>query len=71
MKPKILVSRKISDGAEEILKQEFDITLNLKDKPYPYEELIKLVNNYDGLIFYNPSYLIYKNHDCIYCTAKN
>ena len=50
MKPKILVSRKISDGAEEILKQEFDVTLNLKDKPYPYEELIKLVNNYDGLI---------------------
>ncbi len=50
MKPKILVSRKISDGAEEVLKQEFDVTLNLKDKPYPYEELIKLVNNYDGLI---------------------
>ena len=50
MKPKILVSRKISDGAEEILKQEFDVTLNLKDKPYSYEELIKLVNNYDGLI---------------------
>ena len=50
MKPKILVSRKISDGAEEILKQEFDVTLNLEDKPYPYEELIKLVNNYDGLI---------------------
>ena len=50
MKPKILVSRKISDGAEEILKHEFDVTLNLKDKPYSYEELIKLVNNYDGLI---------------------
>ncbi len=50
MKPKVLVSRKISDGAEEILKQEFDVTLNLKDKPYSYEELIKLVNNYDGLI---------------------
>ena len=50
MKPKILVSRKISDGAEEILKQEFDVTLNLNDKPYPYEKLIKLVNNYDGLI---------------------
>ena len=50
MKPKILVSRKISDEAEEILKQEFDVTLNLNDEPYPYEELIKLVNNYDGLI---------------------
>ena len=50
MKPKILVSRKISDGAEEILKQEFDVTLNLEDNPYSYEELIKLVNNYDGLI---------------------
>ena len=33
MKPKILVSRKISDGAEEILKKEFDVTLNLNDKP--------------------------------------
>ena len=50
MKPKILVSRKISDGAEEILKKEFDATLNLEDKPYTYEELIKLSNEYDGLI---------------------
>ena len=50
MKPKILVSRKISDGAEEILKKEFDVTLNLEDKPYTYEELIKLSNEYDGLI---------------------
>ena len=50
MKPKILVSRKISDGAEEILKQEFDVTLNLEDKPYSYEELIKLANIHDGLI---------------------
>ena len=50
MKPKILVSRKISDGAEEILKKEFDVTLNLEDKPYNYEELIKLANEYDGLI---------------------
>ena len=50
MKPKILVSRKISDAAEEILKQNFDVTLNLEDKPYQYEELIELANNYDGLI---------------------
>ena len=50
MKPKILVSRKISDGAEEILKKEFDVTLNLEDKPYTYEELIKLANEYDGII---------------------
>ena len=50
MKPKILVSRKISDGAEEILKKEFDVTLNLEDKPYNYEELIKLANEYDGII---------------------
>ena len=47
MKPKILVSRKISDDAEEILKKEFDVTLNLEDKPYNYEELIKLANEYD------------------------
>ena len=50
MKPKILVSRKISDGAEAVLKKEFDVTLNLEDKPYTYEELIKLSNEYDGLI---------------------
>ena len=50
MKPKILVSRKISDGAEEILKKEFDVNLNLEDKPYTYEELINLSNEYDGLI---------------------
>ena len=50
MKPKILVSRKISNGAEEILKKEFDVTLNLEDKPYAYEQLIKLSNEHDGLI---------------------
>ena len=50
MKPKILVSRKISDGAEEILKKECDVTLNLEDKPYTYAELIKHVNEYDDVI---------------------
>ena len=33
--PKILVSRKISDLAEEKLKKEFDVTLNLEDEPIP------------------------------------
>ena len=50
MKPKILVTRKLSDGAEEKLKTNFDVTLNLEDKPYTYKELIKLSNEYDGLI---------------------
>ena len=50
MKPKILVSRKISDLAEEKLKKEFDVTLNLKDEPIPEGELIKIVNDYDGMI---------------------
>ena len=31
MKPKILVTRKLSDGAEEKLKKNFDVTLNLED----------------------------------------
>ena len=35
MKPKILVSRKISDLAEEKLAKEFDVTLNPKDEPIP------------------------------------
>ena len=50
MKPKILVSRKISDLAEEKLQKEFDATLNLKDEPIPENELIKIVNNFDGMI---------------------
>ena len=48
--PKILVSRKISDLAEEKLKKEFDVTLNLKDEPIPESELIKIINEYDGMI---------------------
>jgi glyoxylate reductase len=48
--PKILVSRKISDLAEEKLKKEFDVTLNLKDQPIPESELIKIINEYDGMI---------------------
>ncbi len=50
MKPKILVSRKISDLAEEKLQKEFDVTLNLKDEPIPESELIKIINDYDGMI---------------------
>jgi len=50
MKPKILVSRKISDLAEEKLKKEFEVTLNSKDEPIPENELIKIVNDYDGMI---------------------
>ena len=50
MRPKILVSRKISDLAEEKLQKEFEVTLNPKDEPIPESELIKLVNNYDGMI---------------------
>ena len=40
MKPKILVTRKLSDGAEAKLKQNFDVTLNLNDEPIPSSELI-------------------------------
>ena len=50
MKPKILVSRKISDLAEEKLQKEFDVTLNPKDQPIPESELTKLINDYDGMI---------------------
>ena len=50
MKPKILVSRKISDLAEEKLQKEFEVTLNPKDEPIPESELIKFVNDYDGMI---------------------
>ena len=50
MKPKILVTRKLSDGAEEKLKTNFDVTLNLNDEPIPNNELIKMANQYDGFI---------------------
>jgi len=50
MKPKILVSRKISDLAEEKLQKEFEVTLNPKDEPISESELIKMVNDYDGMI---------------------
>ena len=47
MKTKILVTRKISDGAEDKLKKEFDVDLNLKDEPIPTGELIKMGNDYE------------------------
>ena len=50
MRPKILVTRKISDLAEKKLKKEFDTTLNLKDEPIPEIELINIVKDYDGMI---------------------
>ena len=50
MRPKILVSRKISDLAEEKLQKEFEVTLNPKDKPIPESDLIKIANDYDGMI---------------------
>ncbi len=50
MKPKILVTRKISDGAEEKLKKKFDANLNLQDEPIPTDELVKMGNDYDGII---------------------
>jgi len=50
MRPKILVSRKISDLAEEKLQKEFEVTLNPKDHPISESDLIKIVNNYDGMI---------------------
>ncbi len=50
MKPKIFVTRKISDSAEDKLKKDFDITLNLNDEPVPSSELSKIANDYDGFI---------------------
>ena len=50
MRPKILVSRKIWDLAEEKLQKEFEVTLNPKDEPIPENDLIKIVNDYDGMI---------------------
>ena len=51
MKPKILVTRKLSDGAEEKLKKNFDVTLNLEDEPISNEKLIELANEFDGFYF--------------------
>ncbi len=50
MRPKILVTRKLSDLAEEKLKKKFDVQLNLSDIPIKDEKLIKIANNFDGMI---------------------
>ncbi len=50
MKPKILVTRKISDLAEEKLKKKFDVKLNQNDEIIPTNKLIKMANEYDGII---------------------
>ena len=50
MKTKILITRKISEAAEEKLKNKFDVTLNLEDIPIPYEELINKANEHDGIV---------------------
>ena len=50
MKPKILVTRKMTDEAEKKLAESFDATFNKEDKPIQYEVLINLANQYDGLI---------------------
>ena len=49
MKPKILVTRKMTDEAEKKLAENFEVTFNNNDDPIPYEELIKLANQYDGM----------------------
>ena len=49
MKPKILVTRKMTDEAEKKLAENFEVTFNKNDDPIPYEELIKLANQYDGM----------------------
>ena len=49
MKPKILVTRKMTDKAEKKLAENFEVTLNKNDDPIPYEELVKLANQYDGM----------------------
>ena len=49
MKPKILVTRKMTDEAEKKLSENFEATFNKNDDPIPYEELIKLANQYDGM----------------------
>ena len=49
MKPKILVTRKMTDEAEKKLAENFEVTFNKNDDPIPYDELIKLANQYDGM----------------------
>ena len=49
MKPKILVTKKMTDEAEKKFAENFEVTFNKNDDPIPYEELIKLANQYDGM----------------------
>lgn len=47
---KILITRKISNSAEDYLEKKFDVTFNKKDIPIPYDELVQKCNEYDGII---------------------
>ena len=40
MKPKILVTRKMTNEAEKKIAENFEVTFNKNDDPIPYEELI-------------------------------
>jgi len=50
MKPKILVTRKLMDSAEDRLKKNFDVLLNEKDIPIANKDLAKIANQYDGMV---------------------
>ena len=50
MKPKILITRKISNEAEKKLRKFFSVTLNKKDEPIKYKKLIELCKKHDGVI---------------------
>ena len=49
-KPKILVTGKFADSAEEQLLKNFDVSLNKNDSPFSYDELVKKCNEYDGVV---------------------
>lgn len=47
---KVLITGRIPDEGVDIIKKEFDVTLNKKDKPMERNKLLKVLKDMDGLL---------------------
>ena len=65
MKPKILVTRKITDEAENNLAENFDVTFNKNDEPIPYEIKLEVRKAFSKIKPENyKSYFLYSFQTC-------
>ncbi len=50
IKPKIILTRKLPLSVEDLLKKDFDVTLNTFDKKFSKLKLKEALENYDGIL---------------------